>query len=73
MGQTSSQNPMNQTMSFSLRIFLGLASVAILLLFVRTGHELINATFLAYIIIIVAGPLLAWLSSKKVPNWLAFF
>jgi len=72
MRQTNLQNPLNQTMSFTLRFFLGFAAIAISLLFMRTGRELINATFLAYIVVIVASPLLAWLKSKRAPNWLAF-
>lgn len=57
---------------FTLRLLVGLAAAGLLLYFMYLMSGLINNLFIAYIIAIVASPLLLWLRKKEVPDWLAF-
>lgn len=61
----------NQT-SFALRALVGLAAAGVVLYLLHLMSSLVNSLFLAYIIAIVASPLLIWLRKKNVPDWLAF-
>jgi AI-2 transport protein TqsA len=58
--------------SFTLRVLIGLAAFGLVLYFMHLAAPLINALFFAYIIVVVASPLLLWLVKKGAPSWLAF-
>ena len=62
----------NTSISFTLRVLIAIAAAGIVLAFMRTAAEMINSLFLAWIIVLVASPLLHWLVQKKVPTWLSF-
>ena len=62
----------NTPISFTLRVLIAIAATGIALAFMRTGAEMINSLFLAWIVVLVASPLLHWLVRKKVPTWLSF-
>jgi predicted PurR-regulated permease PerM len=57
---------MNKSTSFSftLRVLIALAAAGIALMFMQRAAELINALFLAWIIVLIASPLLHWLIRK---------
>jgi predicted PurR-regulated permease PerM len=59
-------------LSFTLRVFLGVASVGLALFFLREAAYLVNSLLLAWIIVVCASPLLFWLQRRKVSNWLVF-
>jgi len=60
------------TLSFTLRVLIAIAAMGIVLAFIQTAAELISALFLAWIIVLVASPLLHWFVRKRVPVWLSF-
>jgi predicted PurR-regulated permease PerM len=62
----------NTSISFTLRVLIAIAAAGIALAFMQTAAGLINSLFLAWIIVLVASPLLHWLVRKKVPIWLSF-
>ena len=62
----------DKPLSFTLRAFIGLAALAIILVFMVQAARIINSLLLGYIIVLSASPLLYWLMKKKVPAWLAF-
>jgi predicted PurR-regulated permease PerM len=62
----------NTPISFTLRVLIAIAATGIALAFMRTAAEMINSLFLAWIVVLVASPLLHWLVRKKVPTWLSF-
>ena len=62
----------NNQASFALRTLVGLAAIGALLLFMYLISGLINNLFIAYIVAIIASPMLVWLRKKNAPNWLAF-
>ena len=62
----------NTSISFTLRVLIAIAAAGIALAFMRTAADLINPLFLAWIIVLVASPLLHWLVKKRVPTWLSF-
>lgn len=62
----------NSQTSFALRTLVGLAATGLVLYFMYLMSSLINNLFLAYIVAIIASPLLIWLRKKNVPDWLAF-
>jgi len=62
----------NTPISFTLRVLIAIAAAGIALAFMRTAAEMINSLFLAWIVVLVASPLLHWLVRKKVPTWLSF-
>ena len=62
----------NTSISFTLRVLIAIAAAGIALVFMQTASEMINALFLAWIIVLVASPLLHWLVRKRVPTWLSF-
>jgi len=62
----------DKPLSFTLRAFIGMASLAIVLLFMVQAARIINALLLGYVIVLSASPILYWLMKKKVPTWLAF-
>ena len=63
-------NDDNQT--FALRTLVGLAAAGVVLFFMYLMSNLINNLAIAYIVAIIASPLLIWLRKKNVPDWLAF-
>ncbi len=58
--------------SFTLRVVFAIAVLGLALTFMRVSADMLNALILAWIIVLVASPLLHWLRSKGVPTWLAF-
>ena len=60
------------TLSFTLRVLIAIAAAGLVLTFMQTAAGIINALFLAWIIVLVASPLLHWLVRKRVPVWLSF-
>ena len=58
--------------SFTLRVLFAIAMLGLALAFMRVSADMLNALILAWIIVLVASPLLRWLRSKGVPTWLAF-
>jgi predicted PurR-regulated permease PerM len=64
-------NDNNQT-SFALRTLVGLAAIGAVLYFMYLMSGLINNLFIAYIVAIIASPLLLWFRKKNAPNWLSF-
>jgi AI-2 transport protein TqsA len=62
----------DKPLSFTLRAFIGMAALAIILLFMVQAARIINALLLGYVIVLSASPILYWLMKKKVPAWLAF-
>ena len=62
----------DRTLSFTLRVFIGLASAGLALFFLRESAALFNSLLLAWVIVVAASPLLIWLQRKGLPNWLVF-
>lgn len=62
----------NSSLSFTMRVLISIAAVGLALMFIREGADLISSLFLAWIIVLVASPLLHWLVDKGAPVWLAF-
>ena len=62
----------NNQVSFGLRLLVGLAAAGAVLYFMHLMSGLINNLFLAFMIAVIASPLLLWLREKGAPNWLAF-
>jgi predicted PurR-regulated permease PerM len=62
----------DRRLSFTLRVFIGLATVGVALFFLREAAALFNSLLLACIIVVAANPLLVWLQRKGLPNWLVF-
>jgi predicted PurR-regulated permease PerM len=62
----------DKPLSFTLRAFVGMAALAIVLFFMVQASRIINALLLSYVIVLSASPILYWLMKKKVPAWLAF-
>lgn len=51
---------------------VGLAAAGLVLYFMYLMSGLINSLFVAFIIAVMASPLLLWMRKKGAPNWLAF-
>jgi AI-2 transport protein TqsA len=60
------------SLSFTLRVLIAIAAAGIALMFLQRAAELINALFLAWIIVLIASPLLHWFIRKGAPTWLSF-
>ena len=58
--------------SFTIRVLIAIAAAGLVLAFMQTAADIINALFLAWIIVLVASPLLHWLVRKGAPVWLSF-
>ncbi len=58
--------------SFALKTMLGLAAAGIILYFMSHWSVLINNLFIAYIVAILAAPLLGRLRARGLPDWLSF-
>lgn len=58
--------------SFTLRVFIGIAALGLTLFFMNQAASLINSLMLGVIIVLSASPLLHWLQRKRVPDWLAY-
>ncbi len=56
----------------SLRLLLGLAAVAIVLVFMRSAATIINPLLLAVVVTMAVSPLLHWLVRKGFPLWAAW-
>jgi predicted PurR-regulated permease PerM len=69
MEGTMSDKP---ALSFTLRVLIAIAAAGLVLTFMRTAADMINSLFLAWIIVLVASPLLHWLVRKGAPVWLSF-
>ena len=54
--------------SFTLRVLFAIAMLGLALAFMRVSADMLNALILAWIIVLVASPLLRWLRSKGVPH-----
>jgi len=61
-----------QPLSFTLRVFIGIAAFGLTLFFLAEAASLINQLFLGIIIVLSASPLLHWLRRKRAPDWLAY-
>ena len=48
----------NSSLSFTMRVLISIAAAGLALMFMREGAELISSLFLAWIIVLVASPLL---------------
>ena len=59
-------------LSPSLRLLIGLAAVAIVILFMRAASSVINPLLLALVITMAVSPLLHLLVRKGLPPWLAW-
>jgi predicted PurR-regulated permease PerM len=55
-----------------MRVLIAVAAMGLVLMFMREGAELISSLFLAWIIVLVASPLLHWLVDRGTPVWLSF-
>ncbi len=64
--------PNKSSLSFTMRVLIAIAAAGIALMFMREGAELISSLFLAWIIVLVASPLLHGLVRKGIPVWLSF-
>jgi AI-2 transport protein TqsA len=62
----------NLQASFALKVLVGLAAAGVVLYFMSHWSNLINNLFIAYILAIIAAPLLIWLRRKGFPDWLSF-
>jgi AI-2 transport protein TqsA len=62
----------NSQASNALKALVGLAAAGALLYFMSHWANLINNLFIAYIVTIIAVPLLIWLRKKGLPDWLSF-
>ena len=62
----------NTSLSFTLRVLIAIAATGLALMFMQRAADMINALFLAWIIVLVASPLLHWLVGKGAPIWLSF-
>lgn len=62
----------NTSLSFTMRVLITIAAAGLALAFMQRAAEIINALFLAWIIVLVASPLLHWLVRKGAPIWLSF-
>jgi predicted PurR-regulated permease PerM len=62
----------NTSLSFTLRVLIAIAAAGLVLMFMQRAADMINAVFLAWIIVLVASPLLHWLVGKGAPIWLSF-
>ena len=60
------------SLSFTMRVLIAIAAAGLVLAFMQTAAEIINALFLAWIIVLVASPLLHRLVRKGAPVWLSF-
>jgi predicted PurR-regulated permease PerM len=58
--------------SQTLRVLAGLAALGIVLYFMHLAAPLISTLFFAFIIAIIAAPLMVWLHERGLPRWLAF-
>jgi predicted PurR-regulated permease PerM len=65
-------NNTSTSFSFTLRVLITIAAVGLALAFMQRAADIINALFLAWIIVLVASPLLHWFIRKGVPTWLSF-
>jgi predicted PurR-regulated permease PerM len=74
MDNGQSNNPLKNSLSLSLtlRVLLAIALVGLALAFLRASADMLNALLLAWIIVLIASPLLHWLLSKRVPKILSF-
>lgn len=59
-------------LSFTLRVFIGIAAFGATLFFMSEAAKLLNALMLSIIIVLSASPLLHWLKRKKAPDWAAY-
>jgi len=64
--------PNKSSLSFTMRVLISIAAAGIALMFMREGAELISSLFLAWIIVLVASPLLHGLVGRGTPVWLSF-
>ena len=64
--------PDKTSLSFTIRVLIAIAAIGLALAFMQTAADTINAIFLAWIIVLVASPLLHSLVRKGAPVWLSF-
>lgn len=62
----------SRPLSFTLRVFIGIAAFGVSLYFMSTAARFINSLMLGIIIVLSASPLLHWLRRKRAPDWLAY-
>ena len=60
------------SLSFTLRVLIAIAAAGLVLAFMHTSADMISALFLAWIIVLVASPILHRLVRKGAPVWLSF-
>ncbi len=59
-------------LSFSIRAFFALGMLGLTLALMHFAADYLNALLLAWLIVLVASPLLYWMRGKGAPNWLSF-
>ena len=62
----------NNSLSFTLRVTIGVAALGVALYFVHMARGFIVPLMLAVLVVLSASPLYYWLREKKAPGWLAF-
>ena len=59
-------------LSFSIRALFALGMLGLTLALMHFAADYLNALLLAWLIVLVASPLLYWMRGKGAPNWLSF-
>lgn len=62
----------SRPLSFTLRVFIGIAAFGLTLFFLAEAATIVNQLLLGIIIVLSASPLLHWLKNKRAPDWLAY-
>jgi predicted PurR-regulated permease PerM len=60
------------SLSFSIRALFALGMLGLTLALMNTGAYYLNALLLAWLIVLVASPIIYWLQGRGAPNWLSF-
>jgi len=66
------QTNKSTTLSLTLRVLFAIAMLGLTLSFLRNSADMLNGLILAWVIVLVASPLLHWLLNKGIPTWLSF-
>jgi predicted PurR-regulated permease PerM len=59
------------SLSFSTRVLVTIAALGVAMLTLQYGAKMVNSLFLAWLIVLVASPLLHRLRDKRAPVWLS--
>ena len=63
----SQSNHFSQTSRF----FITMAAIGISVFFLREFRDLVNAFFLAQLVVLTASPVMYWLRQRNMPSWLS--